>query len=1362
MGVKRLGLLVALLLAIAALGALGANWGTQQAGAAAPADARHHRAQPRLVHWDVDASSEDAAGNHGGALWGWDGHHDFDDATGSLHRACVVATWKDATDADVLDTDGVTPLLWLRNIDNDDLTWNILTTWGSPTVNNLKKITGPHDLPCVEWASAQPGAQTITATYLNTKHHDDNMPLLPDGRDMRHDPINIYWDGADHGRTPSYQPLIKEWNTIDSTKIVVVGGLVGGASASDIWDNTAELDNWVATGGDLGSAAGSSLAEPPSGLGYPVACVRDNDYSALDSNCLDRANQDGLTISVSSVLVNSGGAAGMVWARSRSFLDYTLGSHANGPGTPAGYNGPIDGAWQRYTVSGSCGSAAVENPVTGDVERLSPGDYADVLSSDKGVGFTISPTWDGRRAADANDSDLDCHPGDYTTVTIQTHEAIQLRSDVDGAPDETITIIWVVPAPGSKQPLLAWAGQRVVLEHSWRQPGPSGLSTSTATGVCPFPYDFDVTYAKQAQGPGQFVQSLVNLDGDPRPYEDFTPDQVTVHVDGGEVVNTERREPNSDCVSTAMYESQDPGEVDISAYVTWVQGRDRDDEDGCGCHTSVESQQVDFLIYYMKLESVTVGIVDGNRQYHNAGDFITATGNHPFDATKDKTSTTTNVSADVLVRARVKGWFTTTNPTGREAGKDSNNGALPAGRWVMPDDWQQLAGGTLATSLRPNYDIMTSPTSTAYSCSRSIDDSESTPWNPGYTYACSAYTPALAGSGAHQIVEGPFSLIDGANQTDSRASEWDPNQNIGAVRQTWLKDLAINSDDAPMPVSQLAFNLTGAGYLKWLSPVGSGVSVNGGADKFGVYKSNPFYQTNVPAEPWITSYNSDGQGYLWDTFRGSGLLGGVYDFWFDVAARGSAVYSANAKDPAKTAAGTALLPKRGSSVSPYAAIGWTSLTVYTDNHGEAMVYVNGDAGLTMDQCSDQASKDANGIVSLTGSATGVAGDYCEKGDKVGASKVSATADYPDKRKHYPLASNEVSIDWTWGGIKQVTLEPGEAPQFTYVVIHIKDRDGYCALPTVQANAYQVTYPSSNSAGPTGTATTETFPLYVRTSSTQPLVTSTYSQVIISGPLAGIVLTGVVPAYAGPMLPSAVAGVAVYGYDVFGVATLNPAKYSATTTNTGYPWLTYSGTYSLHQVLGEPIDFQLDVVTGGSIVATSAGAASIGILGQSAKGIPAFDTADPNNAAIKRKVVEEGECQAWIKVSNSLLGIGNVLVTAPDPEGTVTFDRILDFSTTTTYTLSFRWSLVTWPGADRISVSDALKGTGKNADGDDIFDQVTAVYGWDAPGQKWLGFFASGVAVPGANDLTSMDTGSAYWVAIKGPGSLPWKIATNVD
>ena len=67
-----------------------------------------------------------------------------------------------------------------------------------------------------------------------------------------------------------------------------------------------------------------------------------------------------------------------------------------------------------------------------------------------------------------------------------------------------------------------------------------------------------------------------------------------------------------------------------------------------------------------------------------------------------------------------------------------------------------------------------------------------------------------------------------------------------------------------------------------------------------------------------------------------------------------------------------------------------------------------------------------------------------------------------------------------------------------------------------------------------------------------------------------------------------------------------------------------------------------------------------------------------------------------------------------------------------------------------------------ASGSGLLPRVTAIYGWNAAAQQWLGFFPAGVNVPGANDLTVLKTGEAYWIAITGPSSVTWTIATNIN
>lgn len=202
----------------------------------------------------------------------------------------------------------------------------------------------------------------------------------------------------------------------------------------------------------------------------------------------------------------------------------------------------------------------------------------------------------------------------------------------------------------------------------------------------------------------------------------------------------------------------------------------------------------------------------------------------------------------------------------------------------------------------------------------------------------------------------------------------------------------------------------------------------------------------------------------------------------------------------------------------------------------------------------------------------------------------------------------------------------------------------------------------------------------------------------------------------------------------------------------------TGGVSLHPVLGIPVDFVIESGDG-IIIETSNGATA---PGRTANDVLTFST--KQNAASANPIVDfepltavDDECQAWIKVSQSIPGPLRVLVTVEGDDGKpIGFIADLGRTTTTTVDLQFRWNLVTWTGTDGISPTDALAGTGG---GSNITNQVTAIYGWDATTQTWQAYFPSGAGVPGANDLTQLRAGQAYWVAISGPGGVTWTIAS---
>ena len=107
-----------------------------------------------------------------------------------------------------------------------------------------------------------------------------------------------------------------------------------------------------------------------------------------------------------------------------------------------------------------------------------------------------------------------------------------------------------------------------------------------------------------------------------------------------------------------------------------------------------------------------------------------------------------------------------------------------------------------------------------------------------------------------------------------------------------------------------------------------------------------------------------------------------------------------------------------------------------------------------------------------------------------------------------------------------------------------------------------------------------------------------------------------------------------------------------------------GSNSLHPVLGEEVDFRIDSTTGVIVPDVNGNSAegpavTIGGRWREVRDEHTFDTATHSSIAnggwTVEPVLTDGECQAWIHVSESLLSRVNVVVTAFDPEGTVTFD-----------------------------------------------------------------------------------------------------------
>ncbi|MDZ7727564.1 MAG: hypothetical protein U5Q44_04835 [Dehalococcoidia bacterium] len=151
------------------------------------------------------------------------------------------------------------------------------------------------------------------------------------------------------------------------------------------------------------------------------------------------------------------------------------------------------------------------------------------------------------------------------------------------------------------------------------------------------------------------------------------------------------------------------------------------------------------------------------------------------------------MSEDVLVRARVKGWFTNSNPSGRDRDESNPDNVLPADRWVMPDDWSRVIAGTsdpdVAYDRRPAYDYMFNPGS-------GIALGEPWGFSSNETGAFVTYDRPFVG---------PYSLVDvamrgvGVAPYLGQVGEDEPD-----FRDTSLGDGQVDWWDAPMPVCRRA------------------------------------------------------------------------------------------------------------------------------------------------------------------------------------------------------------------------------------------------------------------------------------------------------------------------------------------------------------------------------------------------------------------------------------------------------------------------------------------------------------------------------------------------------------------------------
>jgi hypothetical protein len=561
-------------------------------------------------------------------------------------------------------------------------------------------------------------------------------------------------------------------------------------------------------------------------------------------------------------------------------------------------------------------------------------------------------------------------------------------------------------------PQVRWAGEKIVLEKYW---GPSVVSANGSYS------GFWVKYSLQNQSVG----ALEGING-------------TLNIVNGSTVWTKVRDGGSSVILT----SSDTGTSNVAAGLYNYAGADPN------AYAGTLINQHYFTVFWLKFEKLTLGDVNGKRLGHNTGLWDPP---NPYLTTTDNTTQTLNVSQDALLRARVSGWFTSTNPSNRPARvMDVTNSpsdttsvtglTLPQGRWILPDDWAALAGPNWLQS-RIHWDIMNTPDGTSGSYSGWSDFNIATnfigtaagaynyalnntgvppPTNglnaindPGNQFGIGNYykikantqnvppylTPPSTGikilysnAANPQIAMGPNGLLPlGVTGPFSPGLElmmpngWqlaNPNYDpLFRNMDTTVPDGALNQWDAPMPPAKIIFQIQGstdaaakAGFFKpaaktdiyyiWLPDPANSSNAN-----LKVY-TNPFYQELIPAHEAIPAFINNG-GYDWNSFDSSY---GPYMFWQFI--------NQNRFLPIVTSSDPSGHP--------------TVVEVYSDNHGEAMVWLNGNWNLNL-----QNPKGAADIPYMT---------------QVGTSTVQATADYPYSRYHQAIQSNMDTKTLQWGGI----------------------------------------------------------------------------------------------------------------------------------------------------------------------------------------------------------------------------------------------------------------------------------------------------------------------------------------------------------
>jgi hypothetical protein len=363
-----------------------------------------------------------------------------------------------------------------------------------------------------------------------------------------------------------------------------------------------------------------------------------------------------------------------------------------------------------------------------------------------------------------------------------------------------------------KIPQVRWAGEKMVLEKKWPVGGE----------------DFKVTWQLDSESIGTLVP---------------TPGTT---ADGPYMVVDSPLDENG--LTSCIIESEYEGQAEVKC-ILWQDMSDSTPE-------WLAVDQHDFPVFFLKLESLELLEPD------------------PDVLEPDE---------DTAFGVQVRGWFTTgsSNMSTRPVGEVDYDGDgvvdeyLPAGRWVLPDDWPVLAG---LQAVRSHWDIMDNGEDDIISTS--VTGDVLGPYDTGVV------TTDPPGEAEAPTI-GPFNTLQRvALDPDDDMVKWVTAAEVPAdadlvagVRNTTVPNGVIDWQDCPMPPALVYFecsDTTVDGIVKKTVP---GYTTALGAPDW------PFYAMEIPAHMY-NPLGSMPEGYYWDSWGfpdwDADAADGPYPFFTDL------------------------------------------------------------------------------------------------------------------------------------------------------------------------------------------------------------------------------------------------------------------------------------------------------------------------------------------------------------------------------------------------------------------------------------------------------------------------------------------------